>query len=209
MLQSWDHRLTREAPAAALQEVWWSKHLKQKLLDIVAPDPAVRALMVPGDVETLLALLENPDERVPDVRSLLTTTLEAAYADCAARMGDDPSKWAWGRLHHGAFPHPLHRVTDLPGVAALPKGGSGSTVMAANYRLSDFRVTHGASFRMAVDVGNWDASMAINAPGQSGDPRSPHYADLAPLWAAGDYVPMLYSRAAVDEATEQVIKLTP
>ena len=209
MLQSWDHRLTRESPAAALQEVWWSKHLKQKLLDIVAPDPAVRALMVPGDVETLLGLLEHPDARVPDVRTLLATTLEAAYTDCAARMGDDPSKWAWGRLHHGAFPHPLHRVADLPGVAALPKGGSGSTVMAATYRLSDFRVTHGASFRMAVDVGNWDASMAINAPGQSGDPRSPHYADLAPIWAAGEYVPMLYSRAAVDAATEQVIRLIP
>jgi penicillin amidase len=209
MLQGWDHVLTRESAAAALQEVWWSKHLKQKLLDLLAPDPAVRALMVPGDVETLIGLLETPDARLPDVRGLLASTLEAAYADCAARMGDDPAQWAWGRLHHGAFPHPLHRVADLPGVAALPKAGSGSTVMAANYRLSDFRVTHGASFRMAVDVGNWDASMAINAPGQSGDPRSPHYADLAPLWAAGEYVPLLYSSAAVDEATELRILLTP
>ena len=66
--------------------------------------------------------------------------------------------------------------------------------MNAAYRLSDFRVTTGASFRMVIDVGNWDNSRAINAPGQSGDPRSPHYGDLAPLWAAGEYVPLLYFR---------------
>jgi penicillin amidase len=81
--------------------------------------------------------------------------------------------------------------------------------MATTYRLGDFKVTNGASFRMVVDVGNWDASRAINAPGQSGDPRSPHYSDLAPLWAAGAYVPMLYTKAAVDAATGLRITLVP
>ncbi len=209
LLRDWDHHLGRESPAAALQEVWWSKHLKQALLDLLAPDPVTRALLVPGDVETLLALLEHPDSRLPDRDALLARTLDAAWADCTARMGDNPAHWAWGRLHHGAFPHPLGRVTDLPGVDRLPKGGSGSTPMAATYRLSDFKVTNGASFRMVVDVGNWDASRCINAPGQSGDPRSPHYADLAPLWAKGEYVPMLYSKDAVDRHTEQVIRLKP
>lgn len=209
MLRGWDHRLDRRSAAAALQEVWWSKHLKQALLDIVAPDPAVRALMAPGDVESLVAMLETGDRRVADSDALLARTLAAAWADCAGRMGDDPAGWEWGKLHHGAFPHPLSRVADLPGVTHLAKGGSGSTVMAATYRLSDFRVTNGASFRMVVDVGNWDSSQAINAPGQSGDPRSPHYADLAPIWAEGGYVPMLYSVAAVDAATQEVIRLVP
>ncbi len=209
LLRGWNRRLGRDSAAAALHEVWWSKHLKQRLLDLLTPDPAIRALMVPGDVETLIGLLEKPDSRLPDREALLASTLAAAYDDCVERMGANPADWAWGHLHRGAFPHPLHRVADLPGVAPLAKGGSGSTVMAATYRLSDFRVTHGASFRMVVDVGNWDASRAINAPGQSGDIRSPHYADLAPLWAAGEYVPMLYSVAAVDAATTLLIILTP
>ena len=209
LLRGWNHRLDRASSAAALHEVWWSKHLKQALLDIIAPDPAVRALMAPGDVETLVGLLEQPNTRLPDRQALLARTLDAAWADCVARLGPNPAGWAWGALHHGAFPHPLSRVAEMPGVAPLPKGGSGSTVMAANYRLTDFRVTHGASFRMVVDVGNWDASRTINAPGQSGDTRSPHYADLAPLWANGDYVPMLYSEAAVNAATEVLISLSP
>ena len=67
----------------------------------------------------------------------------------------------------------------------------------------------GASFRMVADVGNWDASVAINTPGQSGDPASPHYRDLAPLWVEGRYFPLAYSRDAVEKATRTRLELRP
>jgi len=209
LLRDWDHRLSRESGAAALHEIWWMRHLKPAVFDRLTADPVVRALLPPGDADELIPLLETGDARLGDIPALFATTLSAAWGDCAKLLGDDPAQWAWGKLHHGAFPHPLGRISDLPGVARLPKGGSGSTVMNASYRLSDFRVTMGASFRMVFDVGNWDNSRTINAPGQSGDPRSPHYGDLAPLWAAGSYVPMLYSDAAVEAVTEQRIRLLP
>ena len=46
-------------------------------------------------------------------------------------------------------------------------------------------------------------------PGQSGSPGSTHYRDLFPKWAKGQYVPLSYSRKAVEAATERVLKLTP
>jgi len=67
----------------------------------------------------------------------------------------------------------------------------------------------GASVRMVIDVGAWDNSVVINTPGQPGDPADPHYGDLFPLWAAGAYAPLLYSRAAVDQHAERVIDVTP
>ncbi len=82
-------------------------------------------------------------------------------------------------------------------------------VHATSYRASDFSVTSGASFRMVLDVGQWDNSRTINTPGQSGDPDSPHYRDLAALWANGEYVPLLYSRQAVEAAANEVIALSP
>jgi penicillin amidase len=210
LLRGWDFQLARDSAPAALHELWWTRHLKPALLDRIAPDKVVRALLVPGDHETLLALLEHPDERLPDRDAVLLRTLAAAWADLGQRQGADPALWQWGRLHHGYFPHKLGRVAaGLPDVGPLAKGGSPSTVMNATYRATDFRVTAGASFRMVLDVGAWDNSRAINAPGQSGDPRSPHYGDLAPLWAAGEYVPLLYSRAAVDAAASQRIRLVP
>ena len=79
--------------------------------------------------------------------------------------------------------------------------------MATAYRSTDYQLTGGASFRMVADVGNWDASVAINTPGQSGDPASPHYRDLAPLWAEGRYFPLAYSRDAVEKATRTRFEL--
>ena len=90
-----------------------------------------------------------------------------------------------------------------------PMGGTSLSPMAATWRAADFRVTAGASFRMVLDVGNWDASRTINTPGQSGNPDSPHFKDLFPLWVTGQYVPLSYSRKAVEAATESVIKLSP
>jgi penicillin amidase len=94
-------------------------------------------------------------------------------------------------------------------VGPFPKGGGDSTPMMAMYRPDDFRVFLGASVRIVVDLGDWDKSVWMNSPGQSGDCRSPHYVDLAPLWANGEYVPMLYSRTLIDQFIEHRIQLLP
>jgi len=210
MLRQWDHQLRCESAPAALFEVWWVKHLKPALIRGMASDPQLRKLLAPGDNETLLATLEQADAALLDV--LLPDTLTAAFAQCRTLLGGDPAQWQWGRLHHAHFAHPLSRVASAQGlrdVGPLAMGGSGSTPMNTTYRATDFRLTVGASFRVVMDVGNWDDSRVINTPGQSGDPRSPHYDDMAPLWARGEYVPLLYSRDAVDAAAELRIVLQP
>jgi penicillin amidase len=153
-------------------------------------------------------LLHGP-QRVNRVDSLASP-----LAEIEKRLGPDPARWQWGQLHQAVFEHPLAaRVDDAARprltVGAWPIGGSGATPMATGYRSTDYQLTGGASFRMVADVGNWDASVAINAPGQSGDPASPHYRDLAPLWAQGRYFPLAYSRQAVERAARIRIELRP
>ena len=70
-------------------------------------------------------------------------------------------------------------------------------------------MTNGASFRVVLDVGEWDNSRAVNYPGQSGNPDDPHYRDLTGMWLSGEQFPLLYSRAAVEKATETRILLNP
>lgn len=219
MLLDWDNALHAESAAGALSELWFSKHLKPGLLGLLVPDAATRALLAPGDVEGILTALEQPDGRfgadpTPARDALIARTLAAAYRDARGRLGADPAKWRWGQLHHGYFEHPLSAIAGEElgrqmDVGPLPKGGSASTVMHAAYRPQDFRVTMGASVRFVLDVGNWDASFCVNAPGQSGDCRSPHYRDLAVKWATGEYVPFLYSQQAVDAAARRRIVLKP
>lgn len=233
LLRGWDARLTRESPAAALFEIWFRRHLRPALLGsalrhVVPEEDAGRALarVMPAedaaaDARVDLALLLEPGERLgPDPRGalnrILRETLAAAYAEAEGLLGPDPEKWRWGRLHHSLLRHPLaglarKRTGSEPewmSVGPAPRGGSGDTVGAAAYT-SDFRQSGGATFRLVVDVGAWDRSVAMNSPGQSGDPGSPHYRDLFADWADDGAFPLLYSRPAVEENTERVLVLEP
>ena len=65
----------------------------------------------------------------------------------------------------------------------------------------------GASFSAIFDVADWDRSIATNAPGQSEYPDSPHFADLAGLWAAGEYFPLAFTEAAVNANAKSTLSL--
>jgi penicillin amidase len=60
---------------------------------------------------------------------------------------------------------------------------------------------------MVLDVGDWDRSLAMNSPGQSGDPRSPHYRDLFQAWARDGAFPLLYGRERIEAAAERRLVL--
>jgi penicillin G amidase len=91
-------------------------------------------------------------------------------------------------------------------VGPAPRGGDANTVGAQG---NGGNQTSGASFRMVVDVGDWERAVGTNSPGQSGDPDSPHYRDLFALCANDRYFPVPYSRARVDAAAEKRWVLAP
>lgn len=218
LLRSWDHRLDPDSAAGALFEVWFSRHLLPATFRHLMP-AGMPELVATPDTALAVELLEEPDERFGAEPAaardkILLDSLSSAVDDLAKRLGPDPAEWSWGRLHHGYFEHPLSAVLGEEMRARLdvgpaPKGGSNFTINNNNYRITDFRVTSGVTFRMVVDVGNWDASWTLNAPGQSGDPESPHYRDLFESWAREEYVPMLFSREAIEAAAERRIRLVP
>lgn len=218
MLAAWDHALTSTSAAGALFEVWWAKHLKKALWNAVVA-PELHALMVPGDVDGTLAALEAPDDRfgadpAAARNAILLSSLGAAYAEMKTLLGPDPQGWAWGNLHHAYFQHPLaflmpEETAKAWSIGPLPHAGSAVTPMHTGYRGTDFRTMMGSSFRLVVDLADLDRSVTINTPGQSGDPNSPHYRDLFAKWAAGDYVPLPYSAAAVEAALERKLVCKP
>ncbi len=67
----------------------------------------------------------------------------------------------------------------------------------------------GQSFRAVWDAGKWDAG-GIDLPlGESGEPGSPHYRDLAPRYEAHALTPLPYSDAAVARAARGTLVLAP
>ena len=107
------------------------------------------------------------------------------------------------------FRHPLAitpAARRLFNVGPFEPGGYDGTVNAYFARSN---VEIGASFREILDVAGWDRSVATSAPGQSEWPHSPHFSDLAQLWAAGEYFPLAFSDRAVQANTESLLVLNP
>jgi len=82
-------------------------------------------------------------------------------------------------------------------------------VNATSFEGGSFQQEAGASYREILDTSDWDRSLAVNTPGQSGQPGSPHYSDLLPLWDKGQYFPLLYSREAVERGAKDRLLLNP
>jgi len=210
-LKAWDSNEATDSPAAAIYEVWANKHLPKATIAALAP-AAAREAIGAGAPDPILTRLEAEPAAVRD--PILLSSLASAVAELKAALGPDMATWTWGRLHHARFVPEVAALADKETAAQMTLGpleipGSSSSPRAATYNAKTFDQTSGASVRLVMDVGAWDNSMAINTPGQSGDPLSPHYRDLFPLWAAGSYVPLRFSRPAVEADAEVVMELKP
>jgi penicillin amidase len=217
LLKTWNHDETTDSAAAAIYEVWATKYLGKTTVAKAAPKAA--ALIGNGQLQAVIEYLEHPDGALgadPEAarNAILLESLRDAAGELTERLGPDMTTWAWGRLHRATFDPAVAVVADPEmraqmSVGPLQTPGSSSTPRAQGYRPSDFSVVAGASVRLVMDVGDWDNSVAINTPGQSDDPMSAHYRDLFPLWAQGSYVPLRFSRDAVQRDAEDLIHLLP
>ncbi|HEY2780784.1 MAG TPA: penicillin acylase family protein [Steroidobacteraceae bacterium] len=217
-LVAWNHEESTSSAAAAIYEVWATKYLGKATVARATP-AAARKLVDHGQLEAVIEYLEHPDSALgadPAAArdQILSESLQGALTELHQRLGADMTTWAWGRLHRARFEPAIAVLADPElraqmSVGPLETPGSSSTPRAQAYRPADFAVVAGASVRLVMDVGAWDNSVAMNSPGQSDDPMSAHYRDLFPMWAQGSYVPLRFSRAAVDRDAEELIHLSP
>jgi penicillin amidase len=167
----------------------------------------------------LLGLLARPDSRLgPDPAAardaMFDAALAAAWTNARQLLGPDPAAWRWGTLHRVRIAHPLSRIPAIaaafPPIEGEGSGGDSYTVMARGIRdAPGWNVVSGASYLQVIDVGAWDNSLMLNFPGQSNDPRSPHYRDQYLPWIRGQMQPMLFSKAAVDARAVSRTTLRP
>ncbi|MFB3117692.1 MAG: penicillin acylase family protein [Myxococcota bacterium] len=224
LLRAWDGSIRADSAAAALYEVWAYRHLARAVMGRWVDDAPTLEAVLNEDVlydvfegssaEVWLSRLEDPSQPRASRDKALLESLAAAIRDTESLLGADWEAWSWGRLHRAELSHPVSALLPEAGrskvdVGPAPRGGSGATVNAASYTLADFVQRYGATFRMVLDVGSWDDSVAMNSPGQSGDPSSPHYRDLFGAWARDESFPLLYSRDRVLAATERRVVLRP
>jgi penicillin amidase len=233
LLRDWDGDLLADSPTAALYQVFVRRML-YNLFDTVAdsspgePDLADRFVgqgphpllatnsSYGSNGRALLAhLMENPNSPLFHERSLddlMSQSLREAVDFLEWKLGPQTSDWRWGDLHQLTYAHPLGQVKPLDKLfnrGPYPIGGDETTVWAAGsyYHSLDHDHMVGPVCRFVIDLEDPSRSRSLNAPGQSGQPGSPHYADRIQAWFQGDYHPMLYRREEIIAQAEATLHL--
>jgi penicillin G amidase len=219
-LQEWDGTLNGESPQAALYEAWYAATVKGLFEDELGTDVfagyVTRRSIVAKAVDTLIQSGDTAwcdDVRTPEPETcdtLLGRTLQAAIADATERQGtSDITKWRWDKVNAARFPHaPLDAAPVLSRwfSRSVQRGGDSFTITPVMPLGDQIFVS---SYRQVIDLAALDASRFVIPMGQSGHVWSEHYADLLDKWNKVEYLPMRFTRGAVDAALSSRLVLEP
>ena len=211
LLAAWNRRYTPDDSLAVLFEAAM-RELHDHTWDEFRSDSTLTASPSDAMLGALLADAGNPwwDVQQTVVREDRDQVLAAALRQGLLRTletrGEPGSEaWTWSNarganIHHALGLEPFSRL-------AIPiQGGPGllNPLFASG--------THGASWRMVVELGDQVQGWGIYPGGQSGDPSSPHYDDRLQAWQNGT-LQALHFPASPDDLTgsarSSVLRLVP
>ncbi len=207
-LLQWNFELDKKSIAAGIYAMW------EKQLAIAA-----QKYFVPDEIKPWVTLqlkkvierLQNPTNNFGAVSldainnrdAFVKKAFELAIINLKSKLGTDMNRWQYGqeKYKHVTLEHPLAHLLspslkEKLNIGPLPRGGNGQTPGSTGG--ADNQAS-GASFRILIDTKNWDNTLIINTPGQSGDSNSPFYRNLFSTWANDSYFPSYYSRAAIEK----------
>ncbi|MBK8653775.1 MAG: penicillin acylase family protein [Haliscomenobacter sp.] len=215
LLTNWDCRLDKHSAAAGIYNAW-ERQLRANLTARLIPKEVSGYLSF--QMKQVVDFLTLPSGHFgPDALKgrddFLLQSLSEAVKDLEKRFGKDIRTWQYGQpgYKHVLIRHPLSNALNETmkkkfELGPLPRGGNGSTV---NNTGNGDNQTHGPTFRLIADTGNWDHCLATNAPGQSGNPDHPHYRNLFEMWAKDRYFPLFYSAEKIKSVTYSKLVLQP
>ncbi len=239
LLARWDGAMTVDSAAATISE-YLLADLQARVFAVAIGDPTLRAnyngtstqpvlpttsygvrslplllhLLREADPAWLQTMAADPDAPVPTWDDLLWASLDAVCVRLRRKLGADPRRWTWGRVHSTRFIHALGRLPPLGrvfDVGPVPSNGSRDTVNSSAVTLEGrgLVASFGAAFRLIVDTGDWDGARVLIAPGQSGHPASPQYRPHLDAWQRGLYHMLPFSPAAVARMAVQTLTVVP
>lgn len=215
-LKDWDYRLEANSIPAAIY-VAWENQLRDMAEEAFIPLKA-KGIISSLQMKRVIDWLVEPDEKFGTNPALgrnqfLSDAFYRAIEDLESSLGSDMNGWKYGqeKNKHTYMEHTLSSashdsIKNKLNLGPLPRGGNAYTPGSTGGNL---RQSSGASFRMIVNTGDWDAAVGTNSPGQSGNPDSSFYDNLFEPWAKDQYFPVYYSRSKIDSVAVSNTLLIP
>jgi penicillin amidase len=223
ILRKWDREERMDSSAAALFEVFWKNLLADTFHDDLPQDEWPSGSSRSGTVmRQLITEPESPwwDDRNTKKKETRDDIFMLAFSDAVQELekhlGTNPQSWKWGDLHTISYKNAVFGNTGISlidrlfNVGPYPTAGGSAIINATFWDASEsYEVTSEPSMRMLVDFSDFDRSLTVNSPGQSGHAFHQHYSDLADLWRNIEYYPMLWSRQQIETNTKEILYLEP
>ena len=223
-LKAWDRVYTKDTVGATIFEAFW-KHLAHNIFDDELGTDLAKEVL---DLNTPTKLAVKNTMAQPDApwwdnvsttnketrEEIVGKSLQDAIGELKGKLGNDMNQWQWGKLHTITFQNQTLGKSGVAPIEALfnrgpyALDGATSTVNAENTN-QEFRVTSHPSWRMVVDLSDFNKSVAVHPTGQSGHTMHPHYDDMMKLWLVGNTQAFLWLREDVERGAEGVLRLEP
>jgi len=172
------------------------------------------------EIYALLRILRNDSswwlKQAGGRKAVLLEAAELATRSLRLKFGRDTKQWQWGRLHRLQFTHPFAQtqpIFDFLNSDSYPFGGGPDTPCQMSWKpekpFDGGGEIVGPSYRQIIDLSNFSNSVTMLAPGQSGNPQSPHYNDQIEMLMNDKYKPMYWEKEEVIANAKSVLKLEP
>ncbi|MFH1983142.1 MAG: penicillin acylase family protein [Pseudomonadota bacterium] len=224
ILDAWDYSDDPDKAAPAIFQAVYRELARATFEDELGPDLAATMLeswyfwqerfqrMVVAEAGPWFDDVSTPEVR-EDFTDRVLTAGAAARSWLSERMGSDPYRWRWGKVHTITYLSPVRRSGLGQGVMgggthAYP--GSGETLYRGIYDFkTPFDVTVSAALRMVVDFSDPDRIMAILPGGVTGRVFHPHHTDQIETFLSGAQAWWWFSDAAIAAHTTDTLVLQP
>jgi len=212
----WDFVLDKNSVEAGVY-VMWERVLRRQLDDLFIPEVA-KPWFSSIQMTRVLEWMEKPGlifsaDTLEKRNERLAESFVSAIKELEQKLGSNVQKWQYGQVEykHAQIRHLLDLVVNEDwqtklNTQSLPRGGYSFTPGASGYGDNN---TAGASFRIVVDTENWEKTIGINNPGQSGNPESPFYKNLFPIWANDEFISIPFSKEKIQMLKASEERLVP
>lgn len=192
-LKDWDYNYLAELKAPTYFQAWW-----KTFMDALWDEFKIKgvALEAPNQFTTTYFIKHHADHKFVDIDSTaetetLTSLINFAFKTALHELEE------WQELNDMAYTWGNYKGTYIRHLADL--GGSLGSFSTYNVQVNGVadainatKRNHGPAQRFIVEMSSPPKAWGIFPGGQSGNPGSPWYDNMIPLWRDGAYLPLLF-----------------